>query len=84
MSLDEAARQLKMAAHDSQVAFDCIGIGDLDRAQEHALTARAATDAAMTALTRALEDLTPEEAQAAGERAVTALESNDPWVSPSR
>lgn len=75
MSLDEAARQLKMAAHDSQVAFDCIGLGDLDRAHEHALTARAATDAAMTALSRALEDLTPEEAQAEGEQAVKALEN---------
>jgi hypothetical protein len=75
MSLEEAARQLKMAAHDAQVAFDCVGLGDLERAQEHALTARASSDAAMTALTRALEDMTPEEAQAAGEQAVTALET---------
>ncbi|MFF5260706.1 hypothetical protein ACFY4C_17325 [Actinomadura viridis] len=74
MSLEEAARQLKMAVHDAQVAFDCVGLGDLERAQEHSLTARTATDAAMTALTRALEDMTPEQAQAEGERAVVALE----------
>ncbi|GAA4132497.1 hypothetical protein [Actinomadura keratinilytica] len=74
MSLDEAARQLKMAVHDAQVAFDCVGLGDLDRAQEHAVTARAAVNAAEAALARAQQDMTPEEAQAAGERAVTALE----------
>ncbi|MDL4772255.1 MULTISPECIES: hypothetical protein [Thermomonosporaceae] len=76
MSLDEAARQLKMAVHDGQVAFDCVGLGDLDRAQEHAVTARAAADAAEVALAQALKDLTPEEAQSAGEKAVSALEEN--------
>ena len=74
MSLDEAARQLKMAVHDAQVAFDCVGLGDLERAQEHALTARAAADAAEVALAQAMRDMSPEEAQAAGERAVVALE----------
>ncbi|MFB4296017.1 hypothetical protein [Actinomadura sp. NTSP31] len=74
MSLEEAARQLKMAGHDAQVAFDCVGLGDIERAQEHALTLRAAADAAEVALSRALTDLTPEQAQAEGERAVTALE----------
>mgnify|MGYP001371620150 CR=1 FL=1 len=74
MSLEEAARQLKMAAHDAQVAFDCVGLGDLERAQEHTLTARTASDAAMTALTRALEDMTPEEARVEGERAVMGME----------
>ncbi|MFI0371382.1 hypothetical protein ACH35V_26250 [Actinomadura sp. 1N219] len=74
MSLEEAARQLKMAGHDAQVAFDCVGLGDLDRAQEHAVTLRAAADAAEVALSRALQDLTPEQALAEGERAVTALE----------
>ncbi|WP_019629477.1 hypothetical protein [Actinomadura atramentaria] len=73
MSLDEAARQLKMAAHDAQVSFDCVGLGDLARAQEHAVTLRAAADAALTALGRALEDLSPQEARSAGEDAVTAL-----------
>ncbi|MFC5751998.1 hypothetical protein [Actinomadura rugatobispora] len=74
MSLEEAARQLKMAVHDAQVAFDCVGLGDLERAQEHSLTARTASDAALTALSRALEDMTPEEARTEGERAVMALE----------
>ncbi|HEU5026755.1 MULTISPECIES: hypothetical protein [Actinomadura] len=74
MSLEEAARQLKMAGHDAQVAFDCVGLGDLERAQEHAVTLRAAADAAEVALSRALQDLTPEQAQAEGEKAVTALE----------
>lgn len=76
MSLDESARQLKMAVHDAQVAFDCVGLGDLERAQEHAVTARAAADAAEVALAQAIKDLTPEEAQLAGERAVSALEEN--------
>jgi hypothetical protein len=74
MSLEEAARQLKMAGHDAQVAFDCVGLGDLERAQEHAVTLRAAADAAEVALSRALQDLTPEQAQEEGEKAVTALE----------
>ena len=74
MSLEEAARQLKMASHDAQVAFDCVGLGDLERAQEHAVTLRAAADAAEVALSRALKDMTPEQAQAEGERAITALE----------
>lgn len=74
MSLEEAARQLKMAGHDAQVAFDCVGLGDLERAQEHAVTLRAAADAAELALSRALTDLTPDEAQVEGERAIKALE----------
>ncbi|MEV5824567.1 hypothetical protein AB0L25_03230 [Spirillospora sp. NPDC052242] len=76
MSLEEAARQLKMAVHDGQVAFDCVGLGDLARAQEHAVTLRAAADAAEVALARAIQDMTPEEAQAEGERAVVALEES--------
>lgn len=74
MSLEEAARQLRMAGHDAQVAFDCVGLGDIERAQEHAVTLRAAADAAEVALSRALKDLTPEQAQAEGERAIRALE----------
>ncbi|HEX6470675.1 MAG TPA: hypothetical protein VF069_16365 [Streptosporangiaceae bacterium] len=73
MSLDEAARQLRMAGHDAQVAFDCIGIGELERAQEHAITARAAADAAETALRAAMADLTAEQAQQAGDRAIAEL-----------
>ena len=52
--LDEASRQLELAVHDSQVAFDCIALGNLDRAHTHAITARAAADAAETALRAAL------------------------------
>ncbi|HZC40447.1 MAG TPA: hypothetical protein VE343_07215 [Streptosporangiaceae bacterium] len=54
MDMNEAARQLKQAAHDAQVAFDCLGLGELDRAQTHAITARAAADAAETILRAAL------------------------------
>ncbi|WP_026414481.1 hypothetical protein [Actinomadura oligospora] len=73
MTLDEAARQLKMAVHDAQVSFDLIGLGDLDRAQENAVTARAAIDATITALDRASTDLSPDEARDAGEKAIMAI-----------
>ena len=52
--LAEAARELQAAEHDAQVAFDCIALGDLDRAHTHALTARVEIDAAVTALVAAL------------------------------
>ena len=52
--LQEAARELQAAEHDAQVAFDCIALGEVDRAHTHALTARVAVDAAVTALTEAL------------------------------
>ena len=41
--------------HDAQVAFDCIALGELDRAHTNAITARAAADAAVTALQAAFE-----------------------------
>ncbi len=50
LDLSEAARQLELAVHDAQVACDCVGLGNLDRAHEHAITARAAADAAETIL----------------------------------
>jgi hypothetical protein len=50
ISLDEASRQLELAVHDAQVAFDCIALGNLDRAHTNAITARAAADAAETML----------------------------------
>jgi hypothetical protein len=53
-ALDEAARELQAAEHDVRVAFDCIALGELDRAHTHALTARVAADAAVTALAAAL------------------------------
>jgi hypothetical protein len=52
--LEEAARELKAAAHDAQVAFDCIALGELDRAHTNAMTARTAADAAVTALQASL------------------------------
>jgi hypothetical protein len=73
MSLDEAARQLELAAHDTKVAFDCIGIGEIERAHTHAITARAAADAAEVALRIALTELSPEEAERAGEKAMQAI-----------
>ena len=53
-ALEEAARELQAAKHDVQVAFDCIALGDVDRAHTHALTARVAADAAVTALAAVL------------------------------
>lgn len=50
VDLDEAARQLAQAAHDAQVAYDSIILGDLDWAHTHAITARAEADAAENAL----------------------------------
>ena len=54
VAVAEAARQLQEAAHDVRVAFDCIGLDELDRAHTHAITARAAIDAAENALRVAL------------------------------
>jgi len=50
IDLDEAARQLEQAAHDGQVAYDRISLGDLDRAHTSAVTARAEADAAQNVL----------------------------------
>jgi hypothetical protein len=55
-ALEQAARELQAAQHDAQVAFDCIALGDLDRAHTHALTARVELDAAVTALTAGLSE----------------------------
>ncbi|HEY7147793.1 MAG TPA: hypothetical protein VH637_26400 [Streptosporangiaceae bacterium] len=46
VALSEAGRQLEQAVHDARVAFDCIGLGELRRAHTHAITSRAAVDAA--------------------------------------
>ena len=56
VDLDEAARQLKQAAHDAWVAYDSIGLGNLDWAHTHAITARAAADSAENCLRAALAD----------------------------
>jgi hypothetical protein len=54
VDLDEAARQLELAIHDARVAFDCIQLGDLDRAHTNVITARTAADAAENLLRAAL------------------------------
>ena len=54
VDIDEAARQLELAIHDARVAFDCIQLGELDRAHTSAITARAAADAAENLLLAAL------------------------------
>jgi hypothetical protein len=56
ISLDEASRQLELAVHDAQVAYDCIALGNLDRAHTNAITARTAADAAETLLRSVLGD----------------------------
>jgi hypothetical protein len=55
MSLDEAGRQLEAAIHDARVSFDCIQLGELERAHTNAITARAAVDAAEYAVRVELE-----------------------------
>jgi hypothetical protein len=52
--LQEAMRELEAAIHDARVAFDCIGLGELDRAHTSAVPARIAIDAAVTAVQAAL------------------------------
>lgn len=54
VDIDEASRQLDMAAHDVAVAATCIGLGDLDEAHTNVITARAAVDAAEEILRVAL------------------------------
>jgi hypothetical protein len=57
-TLAEATRELEAAIHDARVAFDCIGLDEIDRAHTSAVTARAAIDAAVTALQAALVQTT--------------------------
>ena len=52
--LQEATRELEAAIHDARVAFDCIALGELDRAHTSAVTARIAIDAAVIAMQAAL------------------------------
>jgi len=52
--LQEATRELEAAIHDARVAFDCIGLGEIDRAHTSAVTARVAIDAAVAAMQAAL------------------------------
>jgi len=52
--LQEATRELEAAIHDARVAFDCIALGEIDRAHTSAVTARIAIDAAVIAMQAAL------------------------------
>lgn len=61
-ALQEAMRELEAAIHDARVAFDCIGLGEIDRAHTSALTARVAIDAAVTAVQAALTERTSQPA----------------------
>lgn len=58
-TLQEATRQLEAAIHDARVAFDCIGLGEIDRAHTSAVTARIAIDAATTAMQAVLAQAPP-------------------------
>jgi len=60
--LAEATRELEAAIHDARVAFDCIGLGELDRAHTAVVMARTAIDAAVTAVQAALAERTHEPA----------------------
>ena len=55
IDLGEAARQLELAVHDAQVAYDCLALGNVDRAHTYAITARAAADAAENVIRAALD-----------------------------
>jgi hypothetical protein len=67
MNLQEANRQLQLAVHDAQVAYDCVELGEIDRAHTHALMARTAADAAETALRYALAEERGEDPPSASE-----------------
>jgi hypothetical protein len=72
LTLQEAARELEAAIHDARVAFDCIGLGEIDRAHTSALTARVAIDAAVTAMQAGLA-LPASQSAATSTAAVTKL-----------
>ncbi|TDQ55243.1 hypothetical protein [Actinorugispora endophytica] len=61
VGLEEASRQLEQAIHDARVTFDCIALGDLERAHTNAITARASVDAAENAIRVELERRKEEE-----------------------
>lgn len=53
--LEEAMLELESAIHDARVAYDCIALGEIDRAHTSAVTARIAIDAATIAMQAALD-----------------------------
>lgn len=71
--LQEAMRELEAAIHDSRVAFDCIGLGEIERAHTSAVTARVAVDAAVTAVQAVLAQTSYTKSQSA------ASASADSW-----
>ena len=76
-ALQEAARELQAAEHDAQVAFDCIALGEPDRAHTHALTARVAIDAAVTALAAALTQETSAQETSAQETSAQEISAQE-------
>jgi hypothetical protein len=55
IDIEEAARQLEMAAHEARVAATCIALGDIDNAHTHAILARAAAEGAQNLLQVAVD-----------------------------
>lgn len=64
LMLEEATRELEAAIHDARVAFDCIALGEVDRAHTSAVTARIAIDAAVIAIQAALAQTSSQSAPA--------------------
>src|ERR1700744_1005113 len=73
--LQEAARELEAAIHDARVAFDCIGLGEIDRAHTSAVTARTAIDAAVTAVQAALAEAAGHSAGSGAAASASAAET---------
>jgi hypothetical protein len=73
--LQEASRELEAAIHDARVAFDCIGLGEIDRAHTSAVTARTAIDAAVTAVQAALNQAAGASAESAAAASANAAET---------
>ena len=73
--LQEASRELEAAIHDARVAFDCIGLGEIDRAHTSAVTARTAIDAAVTAVQAALNQADGASAESAAAASASAAET---------
>jgi hypothetical protein len=73
--LQEASRELEAAIHDARVAFDCIGLGEIDRAHTSAVTARTAIDAAVTAVQAALNQAASASAESAAAASANAAET---------
>ncbi len=75
--LQEASRELEAAIHDARVAFDCIGLGEIDRAHTSAVTARTAIDAAVTAVQAALAQAASNSAETNAAASANAAETEN-------